>query len=126
MLTVVTWYRYALSRNNKNAPDLIINPYACPSGMTVAMVIESIAAKMPGGSLNGEFVDATPFASSVEDPNGEWISESESLFDKIGSILGCRSMVLTTAVLRAPKKVMLFILLVTSILWPVSRGVFPW
>ncbi|KAK4769184.1 hypothetical protein SAY86_027334 [Trapa natans] len=60
--------------------------------------------KLPGGSLNGEFVDATPFASSVEDPNGEWISESESLFDKISSILGCRSMVLTTAVLRAPKK----------------------
>lgn len=39
------------------------------------------------GSLNGEFVDATPFGSSVEDPNGESTSESESLIDQIGSRL---------------------------------------
>lgn len=43
--------------------------------------------RMQVGSLNGEFVDATPFASSVKDPNGESTSESESLVDQIGSRL---------------------------------------
>lgn len=55
-------------------PDLIINPHAFPSRMTIAMLLESIAAK--GGSLRGEFVDATPFASSVENGNaGELVDE---------------------------------------------------
>ncbi|KAI4382946.1 hypothetical protein MLD38_008837 [Melastoma candidum] len=65
-------------------PDLIINPHAFPSRMTIAMLLESIAAK--AGSLDGEFVDATPFASSVK-KDDEDESESESIVDQIGDKL---------------------------------------
>ncbi|GAV81142.1 RNA_pol_Rpb2_6 domain-containing protein/RNA_pol_Rpb2_7 domain-containing protein/RNA_pol_Rpb2_2 domain-containing protein/RNA_pol_Rpb2_1 domain-containing protein/RNA_pol_Rpb2_3 domain-containing protein/RNA_pol_Rpa2_4 domain-containing protein [Cephalotus follicularis] len=58
-------------------PDLIINPHAFPSRMTIAMLLESVAAK--GGSLFGEFMDATPF--------GENGSKSQSLVDELGEML---------------------------------------
>ncbi|KAK2634349.1 hypothetical protein Ddye_029141 [Dipteronia dyeriana] len=66
-------------------PDLIINPHAFPSRMTIAMLLESIAAK--GGSLRGKFMDATPFAKSVKKANGETKSESKSLVDEFGETL---------------------------------------
>jgi hypothetical protein len=40
-------------------PDLIMNPHAIPSRMTVAQLIESMSAKI--GAIDGKFMDGTPF-----------------------------------------------------------------
>nr|CAB3499265.1 unnamed protein product [Digitaria exilis] len=72
------------SANTGMRPDLIINPHAFPSRMTIAMLLESIAAK--AGSLHGKFRDATPFASSVK-KEGKDHSKPDSIVDELGPML---------------------------------------
>ncbi|KAL6613997.1 hypothetical protein ACP70R_036267 [Stipagrostis hirtigluma subsp. patula] len=69
--------------NTGMRPDLIINPHAFPSRMTIAMLLESMAAK--AGSLQGKFIDATPFANSVKEDKDP--CKSNSTVDELGPML---------------------------------------
>lgn len=54
-------------------PDVIINPHAFPSRMTIGMFVESIAAK--AGALHGYAQDATPFSFSEDDTPVDYFGE---------------------------------------------------
>ncbi len=56
-------------------PDMIVNPHAIPSRMTIGHLIECILSKV--ASLNGNEGDATPF-------QGQSIDDVSSALHKLG------------------------------------------
>jgi DNA-directed RNA polymerase I subunit RPA2 len=69
-------------------PDIIINPHAFPSRMTIGMLLESMAGK--SCALAGKVQDSTPFK----------FDEQQRAVDFVGSQLSAAGYVLTPIVLR--------------------------
>lgn len=58
---------------NGLVPDIIVNPHAFPSRMTIAHLIESVLAKL--GCLNGSYIDGTPFEEHCIDDYYEMLGK---------------------------------------------------
>ena len=65
-------------------PDLIVNPHAIPSRMSIGQVLEMVAGK--AGCLEGKRVDATPFNQTLEE------EIKQQLIDNGFESAGCESL----------------------------------
>jgi len=54
-------------------PDVIINPHAFPSRMTIGMFVESLAGK--AGALHGLAQDSSPWRFDDDNPSGDFFGE---------------------------------------------------
>lgn len=67
-------------------PDVIINPHAFPSRMTIGMLIESLAGK--SGSLNGKIQETKPFSTFENDDVVHYFGKQLLEKGKLGVLMG--------------------------------------